>query len=168
MNYIARLNNKTFKIGIEEKGGNIYSITLEGKRFEADFLQVGVPPLYSLIIDGISYEVSIDEKDDIYDVAMGEDSFSINVIDEKREKLKALKRSQTPDGIQIISTVMPGKVIKIFPKEGDKIRRDDPVVVVAAMKMENELRSPKDGVVISIKVKEGQTVEGGAVLAVIE
>jgi biotin carboxyl carrier protein len=168
MNYIARLNNKRFKIGIERKGGNIYSITLEGKRFKVDFLQIGLPPLYSLIIDGISYEVSIDEKDDIYDVAIGEDSFSIEVLDEKRERLRGLKRPQISDGVQVISTIMPGKVIKIFHREGDKIKRGEPVVVIAAMKMENEMRSPKDGVVISIKVKEGETVEGGGILAVIE
>ena len=63
---------------------------------------------------------------------------------------------------------MYGKVVKIFAEVGQQVKRGHGVIVVEAMKMENELKSPKDGKVIEINVKEGETVEGGTTLVVIE
>ena len=63
---------------------------------------------------------------------------------------------------------MPGKVIKILKKAGDEVKEGEGVIVVEAMKMENELKTPKAGKVKEIKVKEGDAVEAGARLALIE
>ena len=71
-------------------------------------------------------------------------------------------------GVASIDSPMPGKVIKILAKEGEEVKRGQGVIVVEAMKMENELKAPKDGVIKEIKVKEGDAVEAGARLALIE
>jgi biotin carboxyl carrier protein len=63
---------------------------------------------------------------------------------------------------------MPGRVVRVLVKPGDRISAGQGVVIIEAMKMENELRSPKDGVVREVKAIEGTAVEAGAVLAVIE
>jgi biotin carboxyl carrier protein len=63
---------------------------------------------------------------------------------------------------------MPGRVVKILVAPGDAVTARQPVIVVEAMKMENELRSPKAGRVRDIPVSEGASVEGGRVLVVIE
>ena len=72
------------------------------------------------------------------------------------------------DGLVRITAPIPGRVSRILVQPGQQIGRGDGIVVVEAMKMENELRSPGDGVVVTIAVKEGQAVEGGALLATIE
>ncbi|REJ79531.1 MAG: hypothetical protein DWQ47_02075 [Acidobacteria bacterium] len=63
---------------------------------------------------------------------------------------------------------MPGKVVRIIAKEGDEVVSGDGVIVVEAMKMQNEMKSPKDGAVKKILKQEGETVNAGDVLVVIE
>jgi biotin carboxyl carrier protein len=72
------------------------------------------------------------------------------------------------DGTAEIKTMMPGKVVRIIAKPGDQVEKGDPVLVVEAMKMQNDLKSPKAGTVKEIRVQEGSTVGAGEVLAVIE
>ena len=67
-----------------------------------------------------------------------------------------------------IQLQMPGVVVRILVNEGDLVKAGDPVIVVEAMKMENEFKAPKDGVVTSIPVQEGQAVESGTVLMLLE
>ena len=63
---------------------------------------------------------------------------------------------------------MPGKIVKILVGEGDEVEQGQGLVVVEAMKMENEIKSPKAGVVKKVGVEEGETVESGALLVVVE
>ena len=64
--------------------------------------------------------------------------------------------------------MMPGKVVRLVANTGDQVEKGDPVLVVEAMKMQNDLKAPKSGVVKEIRVQEGATVSAGDVLAVIE
>jgi biotin carboxyl carrier protein len=72
------------------------------------------------------------------------------------------------DGTAEIKTMMPGKVVRVIAKPGDQVEKGDPVLVVEAMKMQNDLKSPKPGTVKEIRVNEGSTVGAGDILAVIE
>ena len=72
------------------------------------------------------------------------------------------------DGIAEIKTAMPGKVVRVLVEVGSEVEKGDGIVVVEAMKMQNELKSPKDGVVKEIKFVDGSTVNTGDILAVIE
>jgi biotin carboxyl carrier protein len=63
---------------------------------------------------------------------------------------------------------MPGKIVRVLVGEGDDVEEGQGVVVVEAMKMENEIGSPKDGKISAVKVESGQTVESGATLVVVE
>jgi biotin carboxyl carrier protein len=71
-------------------------------------------------------------------------------------------------GRQKISVPMPGKVIAVLVAEGDQVEKGQGLVIVEAMKMENEVHSPVTGEIKEIKVKAGDTVEGGAVLVIVE
>ena len=71
-------------------------------------------------------------------------------------------------GVQVIRSVMAGKVLHVMVSEGDRVSAGDPLLVIEAMKMENEIRSPKDGTVQAIRVSPGETVETNAELAIIE
>jgi biotin carboxyl carrier protein len=72
------------------------------------------------------------------------------------------------DGPDHLVAVMPGKVVRILTQVGDIVRQRQALVVIEAMKMENELRAARDGIVKDVRVREGQSVEAGAVLVVVE
>jgi biotin carboxyl carrier protein len=72
------------------------------------------------------------------------------------------------DGASEIKTAMPGKLVRVLVEVGAEIKKGEPVLVVEAMKMQNEMKSPKDGIVKEIRFAEGATVNAGDVLAIIE
>jgi biotin carboxyl carrier protein len=77
-------------------------------------------------------------------------------------------RSEPVEGRQAITAPMPGRIVRVLVAPGDRVSAGQAVITVEAMKMENEMRSPKDGVVGEIRVREGTAIEAGAVLVVIE
>ena len=77
-------------------------------------------------------------------------------------------RTRRSIGFAPISAPMPGRVVKVLATEGTAVTRGDGIIVLEAMKMENELKAPRDGIVTSVLVEEGQGVQGGALLATIE
>ena len=83
-------------------------------------------------------------------------------------KRRVAKSAEGPDGPVQVTAPMPGRVVKLLAPEGTAVTRGDGIIVLEAMKMENELKAPRDGVVASVRVEEGQGVEGGALLATIE
>ena len=167
MSYIAIINNKEYKIDVEEKGKNIFSFTIGNKNYSIDAVH-SEHSLYSLIINGKSYEVDLDARDGVCNVLIKGEHYCINVINEKKKSLVAKAKEFAAEGKQQITTEMPGKVARILVGKGQQVKRNQGVIVVEAMKMENELKTPKDGKVVEINVKEGETVEGGTVLLVIE
>jgi len=91
----------------------------------------------------------------------------VEIIDPKRLR-GAGKDTEHGDGMAEIKTAMPGKVVRILVESGTAVAKGDGIIVVEAMKMQNELKSPKDGTVKDIRSAEGQTVNAGDVLVVIE
>jgi biotin carboxyl carrier protein len=125
------------------------------------------PGIYSLLIDDVSYEVFVEEEPDHLAVHLVSRTFRVHAADMRRHR-HATAGVGAADGLVRITAPIPGRVSRILVEPGEQIARGDGVVVVEAMKMENELRAPRDGVVGSIEVEEGQGVEGGALLATIE
>jgi|TARA_B100000749_G_scaffold229457_1_gene185755 biotin carboxyl carrier protein len=123
--------------------------------------------IYSLLIGKASYEVFIGEAPDHLTVHLKNRTYRVQAADIRRHR--TVTDAPGPvDGLVRITAPIPGRVSRILVQPGQQIGRGDGIVVVEAMKMENELRSPGDGVVVTIAVKEGQAVEGGALLATIE
>ncbi len=100
-------------------------------------------------------------------VSSRKSDFEITLIDPKRLRGSA-GASGSADGLAEIKTMMPGKVVRLIASVGDLVEKGDAVLVVEAMKMQNDLKAPKAGVVKEIKVSEGSTVSAGDVLAVVE
>ncbi len=98
---------------------------------------------------------------------IGRHSLDIKLFDPKRLRGSGID-AEHGDGAAEIRTAMPGKVVRILVEKGASIEKGDGVLVVEAMKMQNELKSPKSGIVKDIRVEEGSTVAAGDVLAVIE
>ena len=91
-----------------------------------------------------------------------------HLVDERKIRVGGTQSGLELQGRQLISVPMPGKIIAVLVAEGDAVEKGQGLVIVEAMKMENEVRSPVTGAVREIKVKPGDTVEGGAVLLVVE
>ena len=91
----------------------------------------------------------------------------ITLIDPKRLRGSGIAGASA-DGLAEVKTMMPGKVVRLIASIGDAVEKGDAVMVVEAMKMQNDLKAPKSGVVKEIRVSEGSTVAAGDVLAVVE
>ncbi len=104
---------------------------------------------------------------DTFDVTLHGRSYEVTVVDPKR-----LRSGQNSDrhhqGVAEILAPMPGKVVRVHTEAGASVEKGAGVVVVEAMKMQNEMKSPRAGIVVSINVRPGDTVNAGDVLAVIE
>ncbi len=91
----------------------------------------------------------------------------VSLIDPKRLRGSGIAGASA-DGLAEIKTMMPGKVVRLIAGVGDSVEKGDAVMVVEAMKMQNDLKAPKAGIVKEIRVSEGSTVAAGDVLAVVE
>jgi len=167
MAFIARLGEKTYSVDIEEIGKSLYRVSVDGSEFLVDGKKTGLTN-YSLIVDNRSFEVEVDVKEDEYRVLVDGRNYHIDLVDERRVRLGGLQSGIELQGRQNVSVPMPGKIIAVLVAEGDKVEKGQGLVIVEAMKMENEVRCPINGEVKEVRVKTGDAVEAGAVLAVVE
>jgi biotin carboxyl carrier protein len=167
MAFIARLGEKTYTVDIEEIGKSLYRVSVDGSEFLVDGKKTGLTN-YSLIVDNRSFEIEVDVKEDEYRVLVDGRNYHIDLVDERRVRLGGLQSDIELQGRQNVSVPMPGKIIAVLVAEGDKVEKGQGLVIVEAMKMENEVRCPINGEVKEVRVKTGDSVEAGAVLAVVE
>jgi biotin carboxyl carrier protein len=167
MAFIATLGEQNYTVEIEETGKSIYRISVDGNEFWVDGKKTGRTN-FSLIVDNRSFEIEVDPNGDEYRVLVDGRNYHVNLIDEKRVRAGGGQAHGEIQGRQTVSVPMPGKVTAVLVAEGDRVEKGQGLVIVEAMKMENEVRSPIAGEVKEIKVKQGDTVEGGAALLVVE
>ncbi len=123
----------------------------------------------SLIVDHASYSVEMEEiGDGKINVLVRDQIFQIELLDERRLRMRLASGRFRVEGPQTVTAPMPGKVVRVLVRPGQEVKEGEGLVVVEAMKMENELGSPKDGTVKEVFVQEGASVEGGAKLVVVE
>lgn len=163
MAYIVTVDKKTFKVEIEKEDG-VFKISLDGNPMEASIATAGNPSHISLIVGKKSYDVTIEDENTI---SVNGELFKTKVEDERFINLGIKKKSEDGGKTTVIAP-MPGLVIEILVKEGDKIKADDGLVIIEAMKMQNELKAPRDGVIKQVFVQKGMPVNGGNPLVVIE
>ena len=151
------------KGAFEASGRATYVITLsDGKRYTVAATPVGAGTL-ELEFEGRLIRVPyFDAGAGKYE--LGHDLITTRVqAQDQREVHLAAKGSGSSEGQVIVK--MPGKIVKVLVNEGDKVEQGQGVIIVEAMKMENELKAGKAGTVTKIRVKPGETVESGAILA---
>lgn len=132
---------------------------------EASLIAVA-PGTYSVLLDGRSYEVKVAPGPDGYFVEFAGSVSVVQVRDPR--SLTQHSRGGAREGRQTISAPMPGKVVRVLVKEGDQVEAGAGLVVVEAMKMQNELKAPKAGRIVQLKAVVGATVKNGEMLAAIE
>jgi len=161
--YFAAVNGQEYEIEIDND-----RVLVDGEAIDVDVSQIGAPELYSILLDGASYEVLVEEKRQEYAVTLAGQQFHVQVEDERSRRLNAGRKGPLiPSGELVVKAPIPGLVVKVLVQEGDDIPEDHPLIILEAMKMENEIRSLRAGVVRSLNVSTGQRVEQGAALLVL-
>ncbi len=158
---------------VEPLDGGRWRVVIGGVERVVDARRVDGGP-WSLLIDGQAWTVDLDPaKDGDVLAELGGRQATVKLLDARRKLLvqaqqSALRARGAQTGPLAVRAPMPGKVVKILVKQGDKVTAGHGVAVVEAMKMENELRAPRDGVVTRIHVSEGQAVEAQEQLLTLE
>ncbi len=163
-----KIDSRLARIKILEQDGSKYKVDIDGRVYDLDLIKVE-SDTYSILLEGRSINMEMIEGDTLneYKVNTINNYYEIEVIDAATRYRNASK-SSLDDGSSIISTPMPGKIVKIPVKEGDTVEKGQTVIIVSAMKMESEYKSAADGVVKHIHVAEGDAVEGNQPLIEIE
>ncbi|MEW6297421.1 MAG: biotin/lipoyl-containing protein [Thermodesulfobacteriota bacterium] len=168
MAYIATLGDRTHRIEIQElEEDHLYRIVIDGVERLVDGREIG-RHLYSLLIDHRSFTVDVAAKGDDYTVACEGKSFRVRLLDERRALRPGEGGADSREGAKQIRAFMPGKVVEVLVAVGDEVSKDQGVLIVEAMKMENEVRAAASGKVKEICVAPGQAVETGELLVVLE
>ena len=168
MAYIAKLGDKTYKLEIQElEMDHLYRILIDGKELTVDGRKL-TAHMYSLLVGDQSFTVDVTTKDEAYTVACEGKSFQLRVLDERRASRPGEGAAAGRDGGKEIRSFMPGKVVDVLVAVGDEVAKDQGVLIVEAMKMENEVRTAAAGTVKEIRVAPGQAVESGELLIILE
>ena len=141
--YYAKLQDmpdSEYKVEILEDGP-IKKIAVNGKIYEVDY-NMGGDSIHSIIIDHHSHGVQISQIE----------------LQGEMEKIHNARTAAESVGRQVVQAPMPGVILKTYVKKGDLVKRGDPLCVLVAMKMENEIRSVTDGVVKEVFVEDGMKV----------
>ena len=174
MKYHAVVAGKERLVEVVPQGSS-YRITIHDGTNEdpsprvlvVDAVHLGAEAM-SLLVGGRSVRCEIEPgKDGRVAVLVGEEVYPLEMLDERRLRLQRAGGKFAMEGAQRVEAPMPGKVVRVLVKQGEEVQEGQGLVVVEAMKMENELRSPKAGVVAELHAQEGQPVEAGAKLAVV-
>jgi biotin carboxyl carrier protein len=137
----------------------------DGGELEAH-VEAPEPGVYSVLMDGRSYDARVEETPNGLVVVIDGCRFEIEARDPRRYSRRS--RGHRGEGVESIAAPMPGKVVRVLVAAGDEVQAGQGLVVVEAMKMQNEMKAPRAGRVASVAAKEGETVIAGQALVTIE
>ena len=143
---------------------SLAKFTVDGREVDADATRIS-RGVYSILLDGKSLEVTVEETPGGLLVRANGREYRVEIVD-PRSWRRARGAGIELEGRQLLVAPMPGKVVRVLVKAGQKVEAGQGLLVIEAMKMQNEIRSPKSGTVEKL-APEGQTVNAGEVLAIV-
>ena len=164
MKYYATIGDQTYEIAIDHHG----CIVIDGIELAVDMKAVAGRQLYSLLVDNVSHEVVLDpdtEGRNVYGVMVEGQRYIVKVQDERSRRLALADRNlKPPEGELAIKAPIPGLVVRVLVTSGQQVAEGDPLLILEAMKMENELRAPRAGVIHDVRVEPRMQVALGQMM----
>jgi biotin carboxyl carrier protein len=164
MLYDVTIDGKHYRLDLNRADGR-WSCRLDGRDVELDTVLARLDVL-SVRVGNMAYEVKSERVANEWHLWVGGTRFAVEVRDPR--SLRGRARAGDDQGPRKILASMPGKVVRLLVREGDQVETGAGLAVVEAMKMQNEIKSPKKGTVQKILVSEGAAVNAGDVLAIVE
>lgn len=164
MKYYTKVNDKEYIIEV----GQDNEISVNDEKYAIDFRRVAEGGMVSLLLNHRSLEAVVDERDDHWEVLTDGELYTVFVQDERAYRLAQARGTGLDMGHEAgVKAPMPGLIIRVLVEVGDTVERNEKVVILESMKMENELRSPREGVVTAVHVTPGASVEKDQILILI-
>jgi biotin carboxyl carrier protein len=163
MNISLLFEDQEFKLMLQERVKGSLQVVLDGRSFDVsvDFFS---PDEFLLKIDDRVYDVIVSPNSNAYAVCINGKNIHVN----KKSALQLIGGMSPHTARREVKTSMPGRIIKLLVSVGDHVSEGEAVLILEAMKMQNEIKSPQPGVVTCIGPEPGKSVEAGALLFVIE
>lgn len=163
MRWQARVGDRLHQVELTRKADGAVEAAVDGRRYSLSVTEPQ-PGVFSILADGVSHEAILQTRQGRCSIRFGPWSFDVQPELPGGAEL----RSARADGSDSVRAVMPGRVLRVLVAPGQQVSARQGLVVVEAMKMENEVTAPRDGVVKEVKVAPGRAVETGQVLVVLE
>jgi len=166
--YYARVNGTEYECVLEEQSDALF-VSVGGRRFLVDLRHIPRAHTWSVLVEGRSYEFTVHEHEEQLELAGGAGVFHVAVEDARTHAARAQTgAARAPQGPRLVRAVMPGIVREGMAVPGASVEKGQPLLILEAMKMQNEVRAQEPGTVRAVFVKAGDTVEKGARLVEIE
>jgi biotin carboxyl carrier protein len=165
MTFDVTVDGRRFRVEVHARGGpgGRYTVSLGGAPFDVEVADLAAP-LVSLLVDGESHEVGLEKRPGGFTVLLPGEAVAVDLAAAARD---ASAPPHPAPGPARLTAPMPGRVVRVLSAVGTDVAAGQGVIVIEAMKMENEIRAPRAGRVQEVVVQDGQAVEAGALLAVV-
>jgi biotin carboxyl carrier protein len=156
MKYITTVEGKEYQVEVlDEK-----HVSVDDTVYKIDFESVSGQPVFSMLVDGRSFESYVYPGDEEWQVLLRGRLYQVRVEDEREKRLRAAAGGRVAEGVEFhLKAPMPGLIVAVNVGEGDEVKKGQVLLILESMKMQNELKAPRDGRVNRIRVKPGESVE---------
>jgi len=157
--FIGRYDGNELPIEVERLGTG-YRVKIGDRWIVADLVDAG-PAVRSLRLeDGTQFSLLHHREGNEHQITIGASKVTVEIVDPLAVKRK--RRDDESGSGGVVKALMPGRIVRVLVAKGDAVRKGTPLLILEAMKMENEIQAPADGVIDELFVTAGQTVEAGA------
>ena len=154
--YITTVEGQEFAVEVLDE----HHVTVNGTPYAIDYMQVGDQPVYSLLVNGESFDAHVYQDEAVWQVMFQGGVYRAVVDDERERHLRAALSGNVAEHKEFhLRAPMPGLVVAVPVQEGQAVNKGDVLLVLESMKMQNELCSPRAGTVTRLRVKPGDRVE---------
>jgi len=154
--YVATIDNQEFTLELLDER----HVSINGKIVEIDFVSISGQPVYSLIVNGESYEGYVYAEEERWSVLLRGRLYAVGVEDERERRLRTTVQGRIGEAGEFhLKAPMPGLIVAVPVSEGQHVEKGQVLVILESMKMQNELKAPRAGTVQRIRVKAGEAVE---------
>jgi biotin carboxyl carrier protein len=161
MKYLATVDEQQYRVGLDEPG----IVTVDDLAYAVDLQSIDGGFHYSLLVGPDSHEVFVERCDDVCFVTLDERRFRVQIQVEGARQAGRQRGEREEPGMVDITSPMPGMVVAVLVQEGQEVRTGEGLLILEAMKMENEIRATRNGIIEQIHVAPGQRVRQSDTLA---